>query len=460
MSLKEIWNKISFLGLEKEQEFSHREVVLLNKLVLVACLVILPVIPLEVFLNGWELVPYELLILLISGITLFFSYKGWHTFAKIYFFFIAVGYIWFMGIMVGYGSGNELALVAVFVAPSMLFNDFRMVIILSIIALAAMVGLKFVQDVIPPYFDIAAEDKANFRIVFQVVTLVILFFEIHYFKNINFRYQKLVESKNEVIAEKNKEIVDSINYAKRIQQSYLPTPDLLQRFFPQSFMFFQPKDIVSGDFYWFYTPHDNDHIEDETFIIAADCTGHGVPGAIMSIICTNALNEVIVKEKERDTALILDKVRTKVVNILKSEHGESRKDGMDVSLCKINRKTNEIQFSGANNPLWILRKNSTVFEVIKGDKQPVGLYENESNFTSHLLSCSAGDRIYLFSDGLQDQFGGAKGKKFKAANMKKLFISLQNKPIQSQGEQVKSSFEDWKGDLEQVDDIVLIGIEF
>jgi serine phosphatase RsbU (regulator of sigma subunit) len=287
----------------------------------------------------------------------------------------------------------------------------------------------------------------------------LVFFQIYYFKDINVRFQSLLESKNDLIAEKNKEIVDSINYAKRIQDAYLPSQEVLSETFPYSFLFFEPKDIVSGDFYWFYTPKEENSISDFSFVIAADCTGHGVPGAIMSVICCNALNDVVVKGKEYDTGKILDKVRENVVSILKTKGEDSRKDGMDVALLKINRKTRDIQYSGAHNPLWILRNDAKEIEIIKANKQPLVSFENAKPFTSHVISLNEDDKLYIFSDGFQDQFGGEKGKKFKAVNIKNIILSHRNKTMNEQQIELREAFHSWKGDLEQVDDVVMIGLK-
>lgn len=461
MSLKKIWHRIAFIGLEDHQEFSHREVILLNKLVAVGCILFLPVMPFEVMTNGWDLVPYELLMLFSCLLTFYFTYKRWYEFAKIYFFFVVTGFVWFLGVAIGEGTGNEVTFFAVLIAPSMLLKDNRVIIALTIIAAASLVGLKFVRELIPPFIEVPSDVKQMFVSIFQILISVIIFFQIYYFKKINFRYQDMVETKNEVIAEKNKEIVDSINYAKHIQSSYLPSKDVLSFFFEKSFLFFKPKDIVSGDFYWFYNEKIRDQYSDEKFVVAADCTGHGVPGAIMSVICANALNDTVVTRGERDTGKILDMVRENVVTILRGkDEQESRKDGMDVALVKINKVTGECQYSGAHNPLWVLRKDAEDFEVIKADNQPVGFYENAKPFSTNNIKLMSGDRIYLFSDGYQDQFGGEKGKKYKAANMKRLFLSLKDKSMQEQKDIIKESFVEWKGDLEQVDDVVLIGIEF
>jgi serine phosphatase RsbU (regulator of sigma subunit) len=458
MTLKQFWHNVTFLGLKDDQEFSHREVILLNKLVFMGCIIFIPLIPIDYILNESKLLVAQLLMFGLCMSTLFFTYKKWFNFAKVYFFIVVVAFIWVLGIGIGPGSGNHLILFAVFIAPAMLFKDLRIIIVLCLITMASLVGLPFAQKEVTPFIDVPLETRKNFLIVFQVIVTTIIFFQVYYFKSINFRFQDLLSSKNDEIAEKNKEIVDSINYAKRIQDAYLPPKSVLSSTFKDSFLLFQPKDIVSGDFYWFYTPKIDGAHTDISFVIAADCTGHGVPGAIMSVICTNAINEVIVKEKEYNTGKILDKVRERIIAILKTEKGDYRKDGMDVSMVKINRINRSVQFSGANNPLWVLRKDALEMEVIKGDKQPVGAFENATAFNAQDMQLNEGDILYLFSDGYQDQFGGEKGKKFKAANMKTMLIDVKDKSMSDQHEIVYQEFHQWKADLEQVDDVVMIGI--
>ncbi|MEZ4923545.1 MAG: SpoIIE family protein phosphatase [Crocinitomicaceae bacterium] len=459
MNIKQLWHKISFLGLRDDQEFSHREVILLNKLVFVGCILYIPLIPVDYIMNESKLLAYQLIMFTLCMITLLFSYLKWFNIAKFYFYFVVISFICFLGIGVGEGTGNDLTLFAVLIAPAMLFKDLRIIIFLSVFTIVIMIGLRFAQASIEPFMDISLEDRRNFQLIFQLIVSIIIFFQVYYFKNINFRFQDLLSSKNDEIAEKNKEIVDSINYAQRIQDAYLPPKEVLGHYFPESFLFFETKDIVSGDFYWFYGIRNKEgQLLDDVFVVAADCTGHGVPGAIMSVICCNALNEVVVKGEEYDTGKILDKVREQIVTILKTKGNNSRKDGMDVAMVRVNRKSKAVQFSGANNPLWILKNGGTEIEEIKADKQPVGAYENAVPFTAHSVTLSEGDQLYMFSDGIQDQFGGEKGKKLKAANLKKIILDNKTLPLAEQQSAVKKAFHQWKGDLEQVDDVVMIGL--
>ena len=277
-------------------------------------------------------------------------------------------------------------------------------------------------------------------------------------KNIFIENQKkLVENKNEIIEEKQREIIASITYAKRIQQAILPPDNLVREFLPDSFILYKPKDIVAGDFYWIETTlspvgRDGDGC---ILIAAADCTGHGVPGAMVSVVCNNALNRSLREFGLRDPGYLLDKTRELVIEQFEKSE-EEVKDGMDISLCSLNYKTNQLLWAGANNPLWIIHNNQLV--EIKSNKQPIGKYIETKPFTTHTIQLQKGDTIYLFSDGYADQFGGEHGKKFKGSKMKELLLSVQNKTMDEQKELLNQAFEFWKGNLEQVDDVLIIGI--
>jgi len=255
--------------------------------------------------------------------------------------------------------------------------------------------------------------------------------------------------KNIVIQEKNKEILDSITYAKRLQEAILPPTKLVKEWLPESFIFYKPKDIVSGDFYWMESIHD------KIYFAAIDCTGHGVPGAMVSLVGHNAINRCIKEFNLTKPSEILDKLSYLVEESL-SKSNEEVKDGMDISLCALDLKTYSIEFSGANNPLWVLRDSELI--EIKGDKQPIGKHIERKAFTNHQITLQKNDSVYLFTDGYADQFGGEKGKKFKYSQFKELLISIQNESMEKQRELISESFESWKGKLEQLDDVCVIGV--
>jgi len=288
----------------------------------------------------------------------------------------------------------------------------------------------------------------------MIIGVLMLFFSligwnISFKKEVKLRSiieERLKLSLNEIEV-KNKEITDSINYAKRIQDAIFPSFDFIKKNIPNSFIYYKPKDIVAGDFYW------AEKIGDIFLIAAADCTGHGVPGALVSVVCCNALNRSVNEFKLTDPGLILDKTRELVIESF-SKNGENINDGMDISLVSI--MGNKIKWAGANNPLWYFQDNE--LKEIKANKQSIGKTDQSKPFTTHILDLNINDSLYLFTDGLADQFGGIKGKKFKYKQIEELLISSNKLDISNQHQILNSALIKWKGNLEQVDDICVIGI--
>lgn len=264
------------------------------------------------------------------------------------------------------------------------------------------------------------------------------------------RTQELNEQKK-VVEHKNQEIVESINYARFIQQALLPLEQEIQSYFPQSFVYYAPKDIIAGDFYWF------EKRENKIWFAVADCTGHGVPGAMVSVLCINALYQSLAENNNYDTGEFLNAVRDKVVLTLTKE-ARSIKDGMDISLCCYDLVTKKLMWSGANNPLWILRAGEIL--VTDPDKQPIGQFEYATPFTCNEIELKTGDFIFLFSDGYADQFGGPKNKKYKYATLKSFLIEHAQLPALALKQALQTEFEMWKGVEEQTDDVCVMGIRF
>ncbi len=285
--------------------------------------------------------------------------------------------------------------------------------------------------------------------------------------------EKETQQQKHIIEEKHKEITDSINYAKRIQEAILPSRSSLLENLKTGFVLYKPKDIVAGDFYWLekVVSHFDKLNERSTtiYFAAADCTGHGVPGALVSVVCSNALSKALLEEGITETGKILDRTRELVIEKF-SKSEENVKDGMDISLCRLDIENMNLQWSGANNPLWIVRKGAgdegqgasvEKYSLIefKPDKQPIGNYADPKPFATHSVSLEKGDTIYIFTDGYQDQFGGEKKKKFKASQMKEMFLSLQHLTMDEQKKVIDAEFEKWRGSLEQIDDVCLIGVK-
>lgn len=287
--------------------------------------------------------------------------------------------------------------------------------------------------------------KVAFLVGF-ILMLGFVSFGIFAFRKIK-KVNEKVKERNLLVEQKNKEITDSIQYAKRIQNSILPPTKIITDAFPDSFVLYLPKDIVAGDFYWI------EKKGNKSFISVADCTGHGVPGAMVSVMCSTALTKTVMELDINSPNEILDKT-----NMLLEERfersEEELQDGMDIALCKIENMV--LEYAGANNSLYYIRNNE-LFEL-GADKQPIGKYINRKPFNNQKIELQKGDCIYLYTDGFADQFGGEKGKKFKYSRFKELLVSLHELPMETQKQKIESIFQDWKQELEQIDDVCILGI--
>jgi len=265
------------------------------------------------------------------------------------------------------------------------------------------------------------------------------------------KHKDEIVQKNTVLEYQKKEIEDSIRYARRIQSAVIPSEKICHEIFPESFVFFRPRNIVSGDFYWV------SKVGNRIIYTAADCTGHGVPGAFMSMLGVAFLNEIVNKDNIISPDLILNQLREKVIKALQQQgiSGETR-DGMDIALVCLDMEELKLEYSGAYNPLVMIR-NGEIYET-PGDKMPVGFYENMHPFRKHEIKVEKGDLFYMYSDGYEDQFGGPDGKKFKSKRLKNLLLEICSYSMDKQKEILERSFLEWKGDLPQIDDIVLVGI--
>ena len=306
----------------------------------------------------------------------------------------------------------------------------------------------------PKLLGYAVHVSDNTRKLFYIMNIsapaIITFVAARYFVNEQRKQNYQNQILNSITKAKNDEIIGSIEYAKRLQESILPTRQRRLRLFPESFVFYRPKDIVSGDFYWM------EEIGDNIYVAVADCTGHGVPGAMVSIICMNALERAIKEFKLIQTGEILDKVSDLVVQtFIRSK--KNVKDGMDISLLSINKKSRQIQWSGANNPLIYFIDNT--LHSLKPDRQSIGFNVERKIFTSHSIEYKDNTTFYLFTDGFLDQFGGVKNKKYTIKQFRHKLTESVEKPPKSQKASLNRAFEDWKGKNEQVDDICVLGLK-
>lgn len=265
------------------------------------------------------------------------------------------------------------------------------------------------------------------------------------------RQKEEIERQSEKLEELYKDVTDSIRYAKRLQDSILPPTSYIERLLPEAFVLFKPKDIVSGDFYWV------SETEDKILFSAVDCTGHGVPGAFMSLIGANALNQIVNAKEDKPANILNELNRLSSEALNKSEEGIKVRDGMDLALCAISKDFKTLEYSGANNPLYIVRDNEIT--VTKADKFAIASFiDGAHHYTNHEFELKKGDLLYIFSDGYADQFGGVKGKKFMYRQFRELLVSIKDEPMDKQKAILDQKIEDWKGSFEQVDDILIIGV--
>jgi len=282
---------------------------------------------------------------------------------------------------------------------------------------------------------------------------------------------KEITNQKQLIEKSLHDINSSISYASRIQKAILPQIEIFSKFFPDNFILFKPRDVVSGDFY--FIKKVNNHL----VIAAADCTGHGIPGAFMSVLGMSLLNEIVTKREITSSSQVLNELRTQIkISLQQSGEKGEQQDGMDIAFCTINIETMVLNFAGAYNPCWIFRneelgimnyelKNKEQFIthnskliILEADRMPVGVYLKEKDFSEQIFQLQKGDNFYLFSDGYHSQFGSDKNEKFKIKRMKEFLQSICNKPMNEQRELLELDFNNWKGDKEQTDDVLVIGV--
>lgn len=308
---------------------------------------------------------------------------------------------------------------------------------------------------------IAVQEKKRQRLITLIIALVLLFvlvFSVLLYNRfrLTLKQKKIIEAQKQrveiqkgLIEEKNKQVTDSINYARKIQTAILPPLPLFHQRLPQSFVLYLPKDIVAGDFYW------QQQLNEEVLFAACDCTGHGVPGAMVSVVCNNALNRALREFNQKRPNEILDYTLQIVADNFSSSEQEL-KDGMDVALCSYHPQTRVLHYSGANNPLWLVREKELT--EIKADKQCIGYNYQTKPFTLHEIQLLPGDMIYLSSDGYADQFGGEDGrKKITKKRFKELIIEISDLPVEKQSDMLFDYFKHYRGEHEQIDDVLVLG---
>lgn len=386
-----------------------------------------------------------------SAFTLYAVHKRWYSFAFHFAMWYGFLFISAFSFMFGPVTNSYLYFLFLPIACNILFDDRWTIFVYFIISVIVTLVNFYIMDHFEPYYSVELSEKwlgyPNVPFV-----LVLIFLSVRLFKNENRKYAAQIEDQRSILEEKNKEITDSINYARRIQNVLLAPAALMKENLREHFILYKPKDIVSGDFYWAARS------DDKFWLCVGDCTGHGVPGAFMSLLNISFLRELITEQKLKTTNEVLDKQREAIIASMNPDGSEeSAKDGMDCAILCFERDMAGMQFSCANNPLWIMRDGELI--EFRGDKQPVGLHEGAiTPFKANHHVLRKGDIVYALTDGFADQFGGPKGKKFKYAHLKEVINSIQHLSMETQKKELDRIFDEWKGSLEQVDDVLIIGI--
>ncbi len=374
-------------------------------------------------------------------------------YSQAFFFHICCGFLYFIEGTLTYGLQTNLHfyLLVMCMISAVMFDHRKTIQGFIAFAILSFFGLITWLHFHKPFITVLEQSETvqniignvNLLLLFVIASLIILFFKEEMLKS-----QKRITEQKNLIEEKNKDILDSIQYAQRIQLALLPSRNNIQLLFPGSFLYFQPKDIVSGDFYWIFQN------ENYRFAAVGDCTGHGVPGALMSVLGINLLHEIVENKGILRPAEILNELRSGIIAAFDKEGKSSEyKDGMDISILRIDRKANRYVFAAANNSVYHI--SGQELEEHDANRQPVGYSHNLKPFTEQESAYQQGDLLVLFTDGFADQFGGPKNKKFRYKPFKELLLKTRQEDPEGV---LSSSFKSWKGELEQVDDVCVLGI--
>ena len=364
-------------------------------------------------------------------------------------FFVSTNYFY------GSATHTEIYLFAFPAIIIFLFDEKRTITAYCAYLLIGFATCIYLQKNFSGHYDGDVTQLAKYAFMNYVFAFCLLAIIIYFFKSENLENSQKIELQKQAIEEKNTEITASITYAKRIQDSLLSPRTLFDKSFSQYFLFFTPKDIVSGDFYWMQT------VSPSEFIVAVgDCTGHGVPGAFVSSICMGKLNDAAIKSNS--PGKILENVNKEIKTSFGNNGNDDIRDGMDIILCNLNTVTRKLRYAGANRPLWVIKKggeHDKQLVEIKADKVSIGGFtENSQQFAEQEIALEDGDTIYLFTDGFADQFGGENGKKMTTKRLKEWILINNHLPIKEIGEKMRESYRSWKGKHEQIDDVTVLAI--
>lgn len=373
-----------------------------------------------------------------------------------------ISFLMVLSFLFGSSAQSHLYLFLFPVLAIIQFDSYRAITFYSLLSTIMFIISQLLFKYNLPYYESTALIE-TFGYFNPMLTSLLIYFGIKQFKIDNLNFAKTINLQRLQLEEKNKGITDSIQYAKRIQRALLAPEPLLKKNLPNHFVLYKPKDIVSGDFYWaaeINNKNENTNSIQSSFLLCVgDCTGHGVPGAFMSLLGVSFLNEIALRRTITQPNEIFNQLREEIIKAINPEGiQEEGKDGMDAVLCNFNFQKMEMRFACANNTTWLIRDNEV--KVFEADNFPIGMYEGEMRpFTAQTVQLMKDDVIYFCTDGYADQFGGSKGKKLRKKKLLEKLVTVSNKPLSEQKLILENFFDDWKGNLDQVDDVLLIGIK-
>ncbi len=442
VGIKPTWNFLLNLGVKNGvSDLEIRKIRLLNSILITGQFIFIVLLIKSLLQNLTGEVYPQLVGAILFAIPLILNYGGNYKAARV--LCVLIPYIYLLGLAIYWGEsrGSQLIIFGSASLSILFFEDKRMINTFFIAGMLILIAAHIISWNVEQYY-FSPSEKVSF-ILNLVITAVIIYVIFNIFKTQNYNYQK-------ELSQKNKSITDSIHYAGRIQSSILGDPNDLKTLIPESFIFYQPKDIVSGDFYWFTEKGGN------KIIVASDCTGHGVPGAFMTVLGTSILNQIINEMDIMDPAEMLHVLDEKVRDTLGGNENIKSEEGMDIGIMVIANKSKQVTYAGANHTLYYVQNQELKAE--KANKFPIGgSAHDQKQFTSLNIATNPGDIFYLVSDGFQDQFS-PEGKKYMRSHFRNFLHKISSMPIDEQQQAVSGEFSRWKGDEPQTDDVLVIGV--
>lgn len=450
--MRKIFNSIICIGLTPDLPFSQQNKIRIFNAASLTILVICAFYTLfGLYQQRYLTVVFTVAEIIVLIVCFFIVHKRKYTFAFHYGLISGLLFLICYSLLFGEKSQTHIYLLFMPVAAIIFFDAKKVILFYFILCCILLAGSKLIFSLFEPVYPynsiIDIIGWLNF-----IFASVLIFMGVKQFKLENVAFNNELNLQRIQLKEKNKDITDSFHYAQRIQKALMASNHLLNKNLPEYFVMYKPKDIVSGDFYW------AEETKERFLIAVCDCTGHGVPGAFMSLLNITKLNETVREKSIVRPDLVFNQVCEGIIKALNPEGTpEEGRDGMDASFCSFDFKNLKMEYACANNPVWIIRDNNLIES--KFDKMPLGMYAGpKTDFTLNTFDLQKGDCIYLFTDGYADQFGGPNGKKFKYAQLKQTILSIHKLPLKEQQHILQQIIESWKGKLDQVDDILVVGI--